>query len=258
MQERTVIDLDEVMLLRGEEGRPAGESPTALADSGVWEWDEWVRANEAMKALRVPDSVVKAEKKKSVRQYYEETNEIIDARIDAHKIIMGRAGEGEDEGAAERGRCVLNTSKAAASISFIVNVCLVVTKVIAVSLTGSISVISSLVDSGLDLFSGLVLYLADRAVSKVNPYDFPVGKSRYEPIAVVVIACVMGTAALQVIFESITRLVNHSGKASMHAERGVLAPWFFSLERLFRFFRCVTAAILFFLRSGAGRGHDDI
>uniref|UniRef100_A0A0M3JQ49 Putative cation efflux protein/ zinc transporter (inferred by orthology to a S. mansoni protein) n=1 Tax=Anisakis simplex TaxID=6269 RepID=A0A0M3JQ49_ANISI len=52
-------------------------------------------------------------------------------------------------------------------------------------LSGSLSIISSLVDSAVDITSGLVIWLTARAIRKRDPYMYPRGRTRLQPIALV-------------------------------------------------------------------------
>ena len=95
-------------------------------------------------------------------------------------------------------------------ISLIMNVLLLAGKVVAASLSGSLAVISSVIDSAVDLFASVALWAADRASDgNPNPY-FPVGRRRYEPIAIVVTAAVMATASLNIIIRGIEDLTAES------------------------------------------------
>ncbi len=74
-------------------------------------------------------------------------------------------------------------------------------------LTGSISVAASCMDSFLDVFSGSILFCTACAMKKVDPYKFPSGKTRLEPLGIILFACVMGMAALQIIYTAVSRLI---------------------------------------------------
>lgn len=69
--------------------------------------------------------------------------------------------------------------------------------------SGSLAIISSLVDSTLDLFSGVVIAVTSYLIKHYNPYRYPIGRSRLEPVAILITASVMGTATLQIITTSI-------------------------------------------------------
>jgi divalent metal cation (Fe/Co/Zn/Cd) transporter len=62
-------------------------------------------------------------------------------------------------------------------------------------------------DSFLDVFSGSILFCTACAMKKVDPYKFPSGKTRLEPLGIILFACVMGMAALQIIYTAVSRLI---------------------------------------------------
>ena len=50
---------------------------------------------------------------------------------------------------------------------------LVVLKILAFVISGSVAMLASLVDSCLDLLSGAVLFFTRRAIDHTDPYDYP-------------------------------------------------------------------------------------
>ena len=52
------------------------------------------------------------------------------------------------------------------------------------------------------LVSGLILYFTDISMSKQNKYLFPAGKSRMQPLGIIVFSCIMGTLGFQAGFPS--------------------------------------------------------
>ncbi|XP_070580329.1 uncharacterized protein [Ptychodera flava] len=98
----------------------------------------------------------------------------------------------------------------AAKISFLANVLLLAAKAVAAYLSGSISVISSLVDSAIDLVSGFIIWYSGRAMRNSNIYKYPVGKQRLEPLSILVLSSIMAVCAAQIIIESINRIVEKS------------------------------------------------
>jgi cation diffusion facilitator family transporter len=90
--------------------------------------------------------------------------------------------------------------------SFLANVLLLAIKVFAAMSANSLSVIASLVDSVMDLLSAAVLWLSAHLASRRDSYLFPVGKSRLEPLGIIVFAALMGAASLQVISQGFTDL----------------------------------------------------
>ena len=68
------------------------------------------------------------------------------------------------------------------------------------------SVIASAADSALDLVSGAVLFVTQRAMARVDRYKYPEGKARLEPVGIVIFSTVMGMSSLQIIIESVKTL----------------------------------------------------
>ena len=98
-------------------------------------------------------------------------------------------------------------------ISFYVNVLLLAVKIFASVQSGSLSIITSALDSFLDLVSGLILYFTDKHMQNMNKYLYPIGKSRMQPLGILVFACIMGTLGFQVFIEGVQQLI---GKEHTH------------------------------------------
>ncbi|KJH41556.1 cation diffusion facilitator family transporter [Dictyocaulus viviparus] len=101
------------------------------------------------------------------------------------------------------------TTKAATRLAYstlIVNVSLMIAKAVASFLSGSLSILSSLVDSCVDITSGLVISISARMIKKRDPYLYPRGRTRLEPLSLVIISVVMGVASVQLIFGAISRI----------------------------------------------------
>jgi len=104
----------------------------------------------------------------------------------------------------------------AISISFMVNIVLLILKAVTLARTGSLAVLTSLVDSALDLLSGSVLFFSNRAISKANFLDYPTGMERLEPLSVIVFSCITACSSLEIITEAVGNLVsNESSSVSM-------------------------------------------
>ena len=117
----------------------------------------------------------------------------------------GEGGEGGEEG--EEGEEGDWRVRAIVRISLVANVVLLIAKLFAAIDSGSLSVIASAVDSGLDLVSGIIMFVTERAITNRDPYKYPVGRRRLEPLGIIVFSSVMGTAALQLILTGILRLL---------------------------------------------------
>ncbi|CAB3402242.1 unnamed protein product [Caenorhabditis bovis] len=93
-----------------------------------------------------------------------------------------------------------------ANITLFVNFSLMIAKITASWLSGSMSIISSMVDSIVDITSGLVLSISTRMIRKRDPYLYPRGRTRLEPLALILISVIMGMASVQLIIQSIKRI----------------------------------------------------
>ena len=80
-------------------------------------------------------------------------------------------------------------------------------KAVASALSGSIAIISSLVDTVLDLFRGRIMWWATHAMKHRDPYTYPQGRTKLEPVAVIILSVVMSFCSLQLIREAIMKVV---------------------------------------------------
>lgn len=102
----------------------------------------------------------------------------------------------------------LSRARCLAKITLLVNVSLTIAKFVASYLSGSLSIISSLVDSVVDITSGVVIWATSRAITKTDPYHYPVGRTRLEPIALTIVSVIMAVASVQMIVQSLESVVN--------------------------------------------------
>ena len=155
-----------------------------------------------------------------IRRYYRRLEKDEAALEEARQLSSPTSDEERDtiDGETERvppsscrSICDLSVSTAT-RLTLSVNVLLLFFKIAAAIQSGSLSVISSLVDSTLDLFSGVVIAVTRYLMRHYNPFNYPIGRTRLEPVAILITASVMGTATLQVITTSIEDIA--SGNAS--------------------------------------------
>ena len=55
--------------------------------------------------------------------------------------------------------------------------------------------------------SGLILFVTDKNIRNQNKYLYPIGKSRMQPLGILVFSCIMGTLGFQVLIEGIRQLI---------------------------------------------------
>lgn len=170
-------------------GEEESASPTSPS-SPSWRQDINVYRAKKMDVVTVTHG---SKKGKVVKAYYAQQNELIDrfeeveAQIEERLTGKKTSINGDEDDKKPAVRCAINAS-------FFCNVILFVIKVIAAGWSGSLAVVASAIDSSLDLLSGSILYCAARIAARRNKYKWPVGKSRLEPIAIVIFASVMGVA----------------------------------------------------------------
>jgi len=92
-------------------------------------------------------------------------------------------------------------------ISLGINVFLFSAKILVSIQSRSLAVAASAVDSFLDLCSQAIIYYAHRGSQNIDEKKYPVGRSRLEPIGIIVCASLMGIAALQLIWEGVSKLL---------------------------------------------------
>lgn len=67
-------------------------------------------------------------------------------------------------------------------LSNVANMVLFVAKVYASVRSGSLAIIASTLDSLLDLLSGFILWFTAFSMQTPNPYQYPIGKKRMQPL----------------------------------------------------------------------------
>lgn len=59
--------------------------------------------------------------------------------------------------------------------------------------SGSLSIIASTLDSLLDLLAGAILWFTKYSMESYDVYNYPIGKSRIQPVGIVIFAAIMAT-----------------------------------------------------------------
>lgn len=91
-------------------------------------------------------------------------------------------------------------------VNFFLNLFLLFGKVIVAVLTSSISIVASLIDSILDFLSTVIIFMSNKLSQEQNVDKFPVGKTRLEPIGVLIFATIIIMSFVQVGIEAAQRL----------------------------------------------------
>ena len=170
------------------------------------------------------------EVKKAVREFYEQQNEKVvqlqQLSIAHHLIeecdeVLEYTEAFHDEGITRTSELLDNNNDEGKSNywevyerycihgSFWINVCLFCLKLAGACTSMSLSVITSALDSFLDLISGLIIYITNRMSkqAKKDMYRYPMGKRRMESLGFIIFAFVMATAALQIVRQGLQDII---------------------------------------------------
>lgn len=143
--------------------------------------------------------------KKKVAEYYKKQEMLLEGFNEMDTInecgyLPGNLTEDELKQLAKGERMAIHVSNMA-------NMVLFIAKVYASIDSRSLAVISSTLDSLLDLLSGFILWFTSHAMKTPNQYRYPIGKKRMQPVGLVVFASIMATLGLQILFESGRQLI---------------------------------------------------
>ncbi len=114
---------------------------------------------------------------------------------------------------------MFNTKTSAAGLSIGVIASLILLKVIAGIISGSVSIIAQAVDSLLDLFASLITFFSLRFAAKPADREHPFGHGKVESISGVVQGGLIFAAAAFIIYQSITRII--AGAAIEYVTAGI-------------------------------------
>jgi len=107
----------------------------------------------------------------------------------------------------EQGEHLSNRVRFAVHASIFANVLLSIAFAYSAYRSGSLAVLASLVDTLLDLVSQVVLSVAEKCMRKPSDEHYPAGRSRIEPVGVIIVSVIMGVAALELLRASMGTIV---------------------------------------------------
>ncbi|XP_046345916.2 metal tolerance protein 9-like isoform X3 [Haliotis rufescens] len=180
-----------------------GHSSASLDDEGRWKIP---LSHFTSKKHGVDDKL----QNKRIRSYYKAQDRLIESFEELQLEINDAMLDSNDVNVLQKKALFY------ARLTFGVNCLLLIAKAVASTLSGSIAIISSLVDSIVDLASGIILWWATKAVKKRDPYIYPQGRTKLEPVAITILSVLMAAASLQLTRESITKIISiSSGTAGL-------------------------------------------
>lgn len=137
-------------------------------------------------------------------------------RVGALQRAQGNIGDLLPDEERARRRTAARRAAWAINVNVVANVLLLAGKGFAALTTGSLSLVASLVDSGLDLLCTLIVWSTNKVVLwrlAALRRRFPVGRRRLESLGILVFSIIMVISFLQILQESISRLVPPHGDA---------------------------------------------
>ncbi|KAH9845224.1 metal tolerance protein 11-like [Teratosphaeria destructans] len=207
---------------------------------------EGMQDRDALERYRKSDEELKAIKNKKVRKFYEDQNDHLNDWLEVDAIVKAVADDvlesmdpdPDRDGERERGgglqtaggnvwdflpeeekakRAKAQTrAKWAININVLANIALLIGKIVARFSSGSLSLTASLVDSALDLLCTLIVWSTNRLVQwRLNALQkrFPVGRKRLEPLGILVFSIIMVISFLQILKESVEKIMPLKGTA---------------------------------------------
>ncbi|KAI8064090.1 cation efflux family-domain-containing protein [Thamnidium elegans] len=191
-------------------------------------------------SLRITDAQLKSCTSKKVRKFYEHQNSMISRFVQVDRVVEAlQKGEepyhsygsipdvevglpnslsNNDQQQPLLSRSStpeIETTKSpmwiihlAINLSFIANIALFSTKIILAWYSGSMALLASAFESFLDIVSNAIIFFTVRIIRQKNYYSYPVGKSRMEPLGIIVFAVVITTSFSQVLISSIEKLTS--------------------------------------------------
>ncbi|KAL7228822.1 hypothetical protein ACSBR2_007497 [Camellia fascicularis] len=152
----------------------------------------------------------------SVAEFYQQQGEMLEGfnEMDAlaeRGFVPGMSKEEKEK--------LARSETTAIRCSNFANMILFAAKVYASVRSGSLAIIASTLDSLLDLLSGFILWFTAFSMQTPNPYQYPIGKKRMQPLGILVFASVMATLGLQIILESVRTLISDDNGFNLTKEQ---------------------------------------
>ncbi len=109
----------------------------------------------------------------------------------------------------------MNKKTRVARLSVISNTSLILLKIVAGIVSGSVSILSEAIHSGMDLIAALIAFFSVRASEKPPDREHPYGHGKFENVSGVIEAILIFIAAAWIIYEAISRLTGNGELESL-------------------------------------------
>lgn len=143
-----------------------------------------------------------------VRRYYHEQAVLLKSyKEDRDRLAIFTPPAGADEASSVTETVECDKERALENLSFACNFVLLIGKIAATIMSESLSILSSMVDSLVDNTTNIVITVSSWAIRNRDPFHYPRGRTRLEPLALMIISVIMGIASLQVIVKTVESLI---------------------------------------------------
>ncbi|CAJ0929030.1 unnamed protein product, partial [Mesorhabditis belari] len=135
-------------------------------------------------------------------KYYERQEALLEAyKLDEECILNGGPLEDKEE--------ATKADQWVSTVVLLINIALLFAKAFSTWLThgSSLSIISTLLDSVVDITSGVAVWYATHLIIHTDLWHYPRGRENLENMALLFLSAVMGLANLQVVWDSIKALI---------------------------------------------------
>ncbi|GMR52408.1 hypothetical protein PMAYCL1PPCAC_22603, partial [Pristionchus mayeri] len=146
-------------------------------------------------------------RKKLIMKFYDEQAELIGHYENDEKLLSGVIPPVDSEPRIDR---ILNYTHIS------LNVILLFANLTAAILSGSLSIISTFVESAMDLTTGLIMGLCLHLIKKSDFFKYPRGRERLETVGVILCAVIMGISNIVIILHSLNAIVHGNIEVDMN------------------------------------------
>ncbi|PIC35195.1 hypothetical protein B9Z55_014625 [Caenorhabditis nigoni] len=138
-------------------------------------------------------------REKSKKEYYSRLDHLNELYEKDEKLMEGVTQPEENE---------KRTDRILANLSIALNLTLLFTNLLASILSGSLSIVSTFVDSLMDVTSGLIIGICLKLIKNTNMFNYPRGRARLELVGVIICSILMGIANTLLVVESIRSILS--------------------------------------------------
>ncbi|GMS82572.1 hypothetical protein PENTCL1PPCAC_4747, partial [Pristionchus entomophagus] len=141
----------------------------------------------------------KRRRKKLLKKFYDDQTELLAQYERDAQILAGAIAPEDTEQRTDR---ILNYCNIG------LHTFLLFANLAAAILSGSLSIVSTFVESAMDLTTGLIMFACLRLIKNSDDYKYPIGRERLETVGVILCSVIMGVTNIVVILHSINAIVN--------------------------------------------------